>query len=89
MVVMDRYSRKILSWKLSNTLDSEIYVDALQEVVRQYGKPKIVNTDQGAQFSSEVMTKVLKAAEIRNSMDSKGRWVDNASCGEALVGPGI
>ena len=56
VVVMDWYSRKVLSWKLSNTMDSDFCVDALEEAVRQHGKPEIFNTDQGAQFTSEAFS---------------------------------
>lgn len=77
VVMMDWYSRKVLSWKLSNTMDSDFCVDALEEAVHQHGKPDIFNTDQGAQFTSEAFTGVLKAAEIKISMDGKGCWVDN------------
>ena len=77
VVVMDWYSRKVLSWRLSNTMESDFCVDALEEAMSRYGKPEIFNTDQGAQFTSEAFTDVLKAAEIKISMDGKGRWVDN------------
>ena len=77
VVVMDWSSRKVLSWRLSNTMDSDFCVDALEEAIRRYGTPQIFNTDQGAQFTSKDFTGVLKAAEIKISMDGKGRWVDN------------
>ena len=76
-VVMDWYSRKVLSWRLSNTMDSDFCVDALEEAIARYGAPEIFNTDQGAQFTSEAFTGVLKANNVRISMDGKGRWVDN------------
>jgi putative transposase len=76
-VVMDWYSRKVLSWRLSNTLDSDFCVDALEEAIDRYGAPEIFNTDQGSQFTSEAFTEPLKAADIKISMDGKGRWVDN------------
>lgn len=76
-VVMDGYSRKILSWRLSNSLDSSFCVDALEESLYRYGKPDIFNTDQGSQYTSEAFTKVLKAKDIRISMDGKGAWRDN------------
>jgi len=76
-VVMDWYSRKVLSWRLSNTMDSDFCVDALEEAIARYGAPEIFNTDQGAQFTSEAFTGVLKANNISISMDGKGRWVDN------------
>ena len=77
VVVMDWYSRKVLSWRLSNTMDSAFCVDALEEAIDRFGAPDIFNTDQGAQFTSETFTGVLKAAGIKISMDGKGRWVDN------------
>jgi len=77
VVIMDWRSRKVLSWRVSNSLESDFCVDALEEALRRYGKPEIFNTDQGAQFTSEAFTGVLKAAEISISMDGKGRWIDN------------
>jgi putative transposase len=77
VVVMDWYSRKVLSWRLSNTMDSYFCLDALEEALGRYGAPEIFNTDQGAQFTSEAFTGVLKGHGIRISMDGKGRWVDN------------
>jgi putative transposase len=77
VVVMDWYSRKALSWRLSNTMGSDFCVDALEEAIRRYGTPEIFNTDQGAQFTSDAFTGVLKEHGIRISMDGKGRWVDN------------
>jgi len=77
VAVMDWYSRKVLSWRLSNTMESDFCVDALEEAIHRYGAPEIFNTDQGAQFTSEAFTGVLKAAGVQISMDGKGRWVDN------------
>ena len=77
VAIMDWYSRKVLGWRLSNTMDSSFCVDALEEAIGRHGAPEIFNTDQGAQFTSESFTGVLKAAEIKISMDGKGRWVDN------------
>ena len=77
VAVMDWHSRKVLSWRVSNTMDSDFCVDALEEAIERYGAPEIFNTDQGSQFTSEAFTRVLKAAEIKISMDGKGRWVDN------------
>jgi len=75
--IMDWASRKVLSWRLSNTMDTEFCVDALEEALGRYGTPEIFNTDQGAQFTSDSFTKVLLDAGIRISMDGKGRWMDN------------
>jgi len=77
VAVMDWHSRAILSWRLSNTLDSGFCVGALREALSRYGKPEIFNTDQGSQFTSEDFTGVLADAGIRISMDGKGRWMDN------------
>jgi putative transposase len=77
VAVMDWHSRKVLSWRLSNTLDTEFCVEALREALHHYGTPEIFNTDQGCQFTSEAFTQVLKDAGIQISMDGKGRWVDN------------
>jgi len=77
VAIMDWYSRKVLAWRVSNTMDTDFCVEALEEARRRYGAPEIFNTDQGAQFTSEAFTGALKAADIRISMDGKGRWVDN------------
>jgi len=77
VAIMDWYSRKVLAWRVSNTMDADFCVEALEEALRRYGAPEIFNTDQGAQFTSEAFTGALKAAGIRISMDGKGRWVDN------------
>jgi len=76
VVIMDWYSRYVLSWRLSNTLDADFCVDALQEALRK-GRPEIFNTDQGAQFTSEVFTGLLEQHGIRISMDGKGSYNDN------------
>lgn len=76
-VIMDWYSRRILSWRLSKSLDSSFCVDALEEALYRYGKPEIFNSDQGSQYTSDAFTDVLKANEIRISMDGKGAWRDN------------
>ncbi len=77
IAVMDWHSRKVLSWQLSNTMDTDFCVDALQEAIAKYGKPDIFNTDQGSQFTSKAFTDVLKKHSVQISMDGKGRWVDN------------
>ena len=77
VAIMDWYSRKVLAWRVSNTMDADFCVEALEEAINRYGTPEIFNTDQGAQFTSEAFTGKLKAAGIRISMDGKGRWVDN------------
>jgi putative transposase len=77
VAIMDWYSRRVLSWRLSNTLDTEFCVTALNEALAKYGTPEIFNTDQGSQFTSEGFTQVLKNNHIQISMDGKGRWMDN------------
>jgi len=77
VAIMDWYSRKVLSWRLSNTLDAEFCVSALREALCTYGTPDIFNTDQGCQFTSECFVDVLKDANVKISMDGKGRWMDN------------
>jgi putative transposase len=77
VAIMDWYSRRVLSWRVSNTLDTSFCIDALSEAIETYGAPEIFNTDQGSQFTSEEFTGVLKQHDIRISMDGKGRWVDN------------
>ena len=77
VAIMDWCSRKVLSWRVSNSMDADFCVDALEEAISRYGAPDIFNTDQGAQFTSDAFTGVLKEAGIRISMDGKGRWVDN------------
>ena len=77
VAVMDWHSRKVLSWRLSNTLDAAFCVEALDEALAKYGKPAIFNTDQGSQFTSLEFTQALKDAGVKISMDSKGRWMDN------------
>jgi putative transposase len=77
VAIMDWYSRRVLSWRLSNTLDSSFCVEALQEALERFGSPKIFNTDQGAQFTSEAFTGVLIEHGVRISMDGKGRCLDN------------
>jgi putative transposase len=76
VAIMDWYSRYVLSWRLSNTLDGEFCVSALEEALAR-GKPAIFNTDQGAQFTSREFTGVLEANQIAISMDGRGRALDN------------
>ena len=75
--VVDWYSRKVLAWRLSNTMDVQFCVDAVQEAIARWGTPAIFNTDQGSQFTSEAFTAQLKRHGIRISMDGKGAWRDN------------
>ncbi len=77
VAVMDWYSRKVLSFRLSNTLDTDFCLEALEEAIRIYGSPEIFNTDQGAQFTSRAFTGLLEQHQILISMDGRGRVQDN------------
>lgn len=77
VAVMDWNTRAVLSWRLSNTIDSGFCVEALDEALSRYGAPEILNTDQGSQFTSQEFTGALSAAGVSISMDGKGRWMDN------------
>lgn len=77
VAVIDWYSRKVLAWRVSNTLDSGFCVDCLEQALQTYGTPEIFNTDQGCQFTSEAFTGVLKTHGIAISMDGRGRALDN------------
>lgn len=77
VAIIDIYSRKVLSWRLSNTMDASFCVLALKDAIEKYGTPDIFNTDQGSQFTCEAFTSVLKKHGIKISMDGKGRWIDN------------
>ena len=77
VAIIDWASRAVLAWRLSNTMDSAFCVEALEEALQRYGKPRIFNTDQGAQFTSAAFTGKLEAAGIAISMDGRGRFMDN------------
>lgn len=77
VAVMDWHSRKVLSWQLSNSMDTEFCVKAVEEALAKYGKPDIFNTDQGSQFTSAAFTGLLQANCIQISMDGRGRCLDN------------
>ena len=77
VAVMDWATRTVLAWRLSNTQDSSISQEALQEALERYGRPEIFNTDQGSQFTSRDFIEILEHAEVEISMDGKGRWRDN------------
>jgi putative transposase len=77
VAILDVASRKVLSFRLSNTLTADFCVEALEEAMLKFGRPEIFNTDQGSQFTSEEWIKVLKNAGVAISMDGKGRWIDN------------
>jgi putative transposase len=77
VAIMDWASRKVLAWRLSNTMEADFCVAALEDAIARYGSPDIFNTDQGSQFTSFAFTNTLKDAGIRISMDGRGRWMDN------------
>lgn len=76
VVIMDWYSRYVLLWRLSNTLESDFCIEALREALRK-GRPEIFNTDQGSQFTAGEFTGILESQGIKISMDGKGRYIDN------------
>lgn len=75
--VVDWFSRRVLAWRLSITMDTSFCIEALEEALEKHGRPEIFNTDQGSQFTSEAFTGRLKEEGIQISMDGKGRWCDN------------
>ena len=75
--VVDWFSRRVLAWRLSITLETEFCLDAVNEALARYGKPEIFNTDQGSQFTSVAFTGLLQEKEIAISMDGRGAWRDN------------
>ena len=77
VAIMDWYSRKVLSWRVSNSMDADFCIEALEEAIDKYGCPEIFNTDQGSQFTSESFINVLKKNNIKISMDGRGRFHDN------------
>ncbi len=77
VAIVDWYSRKVLSWRLSNTMDTSFCIEALEEALQYYGPPDIFNADQGSQFTSSEFTQKLLEHGIWISMDGKGRWLDD------------
>jgi putative transposase len=77
VAIMDWATRKVLSWRVSNTMDVEFCLDALEEALARFGRPEIFNSDQGSQFTSLRFTGLLQDAGVRISMDGRGRWMDN------------
>ena len=77
VAIIDWYSRKILSWRLSNTMEAGFCVDCLEDAIRVYGTPEIFNSDQGSQFTSDAFTGVLIDNGVKISMDGRGRALDN------------
>jgi putative transposase len=74
---MDWATRKVLAWRLSNTLDASFCVEALDEAIAKYGKPEIMNTDQGSQFTGSAWITTLTETDVKISMDGRGRYLDN------------
>jgi putative transposase len=77
VAIIDWASRAVLAWRVSNTIDSRFCVEALEEALELHGKPRIFNTDQGAQFTSTAFTDKLEKADVAISMDGRGRFMDN------------
>jgi putative transposase len=77
VAIMDWHTRKVLSWRISNTLEADFCVEALNEAIHKFGPPEIMNTDQGSQFTSFAWTDRLRRSAVRISMDGKGRFLDN------------
>jgi len=77
VAIIDWYSRRVLAWRLSNTLETGFCIEALKEALRRFGKPEVFNTDQGSQFTCAEFTSVLLERGIKISMDGKGRCIDN------------
>ena len=77
VAIMDWYSRRILSWEVSTTMDSDFCISTLERAIKKYGTPEIFNSDQGSQFTSKSFREVLEKKEVKISMDGKGRALDN------------
>ncbi|MBK1660592.1 IS3 family transposase [Paracraurococcus ruber] len=77
VAVMDWATRKVLAWRVSNTMEVEFCLEVLEEALARFGRPEIFNTDQGSQFTSQRFTGLLQQAGVRISMDGRGRWMDN------------
>ena len=77
VAIIDLHSRYVLNWSVSNTMDAQWCTETLQEAIDTHGKPTIINTDQGSQFTSEVFTSTVLSNDIKLSMDGKGRAIDN------------
>jgi len=77
VAIIDWYTRKVLAWRVTNTLEADFCVEALNEAMVRYGSPEIMNTDQGSQFTSFAWTDRLRRSSVRISMDGKGRLLDN------------
>jgi putative transposase len=77
VAIMDWFTRKVLAWRISNTLEAEFCLEALNEAIHKFGPPEVMNTDQGSQFTSFDWADRLKRAKTKISMDGKARYLDN------------
>ena len=77
VAIIDGYSRNVLAWELSNSMEARFCVEALEAALEKYGRPDIFHTDQGRQFTRDPFISVLNAHDLRISRDGKGRWVDH------------
>jgi putative transposase len=77
VAIIDWYSRRVLAWRISNSMDASFCVDCLEDALRHQGKPEVFNGDQGSQFTSDAFTGVLKREGVAISMDGRGRALDN------------
>lgn len=77
VAVMDWFSRRVLAWRLSNTMEVDFCIEAIEEAMARFGRPAIFNSDQGSQFTSPRFTELLIETSVRISMDGRGRWIDN------------
>ena len=77
ITIVDLYSRKVLNWAISNTMDAEWCAEILKETIEKYGNPEIFNTDQVSQCTAKIFTQILKDNQVQISMDGKGRAIDN------------
>ena len=89
VAIMDWATRKVLAWRLSNTLDASFCVDALNDAIAKYGKPEIMNTDQGSQFTGAAWITTLTEAGVKISMDGRGRYLPSHRFCETTAGQGI
>lgn len=89
VAIMDWATRRVLSWRLSNSMDVEFCIEALEDAMRLHGRPGIFNTDQGSQFTSPRFTDVLLDAKVQISMDGRGRWMDNDHDRTAMAIPEV
>ena len=77
MAIIDWYSRRVLAWRINNSVDASFFVKCLEDAFRHHGKPQVFNRDQGSQFTSDASTGALKREGVAISMDGRGRAVDN------------